>query len=155
MITKELIENLVQEAIKETILFPIEITVNPDNKILIFLDSETNVSIDDCIKVSRFVEHSLDREEEDFALQVSSAGLDAPFKIMRQYQKNIGHDVEITKADGEKLIATLLEVSENAIKVKPLPPVSRKKTKNLPELPSEVELNFDAIKQTKIVISFK
>ena len=84
MIDKRVVEKIVQEAIAGTDKFVVEISITRSNTIFIYMDSDTHITIDDCIAISRQVEHSLDREKEDFELQVSSYGLDRPLVLLRQ-----------------------------------------------------------------------
>ena len=88
MINRDLIIQLTEEKLKKD-QFIVEVTVGQANRISVLLDSETGITIDDCIQVSRHIESNLDREAEDFELQVSSAGLGQPFKVHRQYIKNL------------------------------------------------------------------
>ena len=105
MITKELVQKLAQERIDELDrgLFIVAISISPKFVINLELDKvEGYVAIDDCVSVSRNVEHNLDREEQDFELHVSSAGLDKPLRVLPQYVKNIGRIVEVILKDGKE-----------------------------------------------------
>ena len=148
MISEQKILDLVEEKVSESSIFVVELKVSSGNKISIELDGDQGLSIDDCVAVSRHVESSLDREEEDFSLQVSSAGLDRPLRHHRQYLKNIGKTVMVTKTDG----FTLEGVIESADKelVLTLPPSKKKK---LPE--KEETVKWEDVKETRIVILFK
>src|SRR5690554_3134367 len=98
MIDKKEIERLALERIDELDkgLFIVAISVSGNNVIQVEIDSEEgSVSIEDCVSVSRNIEHNLDREKQDFELQVSSAGLDKPFRVLKQYYKNIGNEVKV------------------------------------------------------------
>lgn len=148
MIAEEKIRALVEEKIGEGPLFIVDITVSAANKIKIELDGDQGISIDDCVAVSRQVEHNLDREQEDFELQVSSAGLGSPLRIERQYHKNLGREVSVLLNDGTERIGRLQAV-EDGIRVK-LPASKKKK---LPE--REETYAWDEIKETKVRISFK
>lgn len=112
MIDTKTVEHLVNEKIQETDLFLVEIKVDARNSIGIFVDSPQGISIDQCVAISRHVEHSLDREAEDFALEVSSPGIGYPFKVIGQYQKAIGQTIEVLYLNGEKLQGKLLDVNE-------------------------------------------
>lgn len=111
MIDKELIRSTVENALQQTDCFLVDITVTPDNRITVEIDSDTGVDIDLCARITRDIEAAADRDVEDYELEVGSAGLTAPFKIKRQYEKNIGNDVEILTRDGRKLTGRLVEVS--------------------------------------------
>lgn len=129
-------------------MFIVDLNVSPSNKITIELDGMNGVSIDDCVQVSRHVESSLDRESQDFELQVSSAGIDRPLRDRRQYTKNLGREVKMVLNDGVELKGELV-AAEDDVKIK-LPASKKKK---LPE--REEVVGWEQIKETKIVISFK
>jgi ribosome maturation factor RimP len=155
MITEKQIQQLVEEKIAGTSNYIVEIRVRPGNKINILLDNDNNISINDCIEVSRYVEHQLDRETEDFELEVSSPGLDQPLRVLRQYQKYINKQVEVLTAEGKKIAGELKSASEEGIVVETRvkEKVEGKKSKQL--VITEHKLPFSQVKETKIVISFK
>ena len=94
----------------------VDITVNRENDIEITIESEEGrVELDDCVAVSRHFEEQFDREKEDYSLTVTSAGLDQPFKVLKQYQKAVGSKVEVQLKGGRKMIATLIEADEESI----------------------------------------
>ncbi len=137
-------------------LFVVELTISSNNVIQVELDKhEGNVSINDCMSVSRNVEHNLDREEEDFELQVSSAGLDKPFRVLAQYVKNIGRTVKVVQQNGKKIEGELKAANENEIVVENsrMEKLEGKKKKEL--IVEQHVLPMEQIKETKIVISFK
>lgn len=111
MIDVKIISDLVDEKIQGTDLFLVDIKVDARNNIGIYVDSPEGISIDQVVGISRHVEHSLDREAEDFALEVSSPGIGYPFKVMGQYKKAIGRDIEVLFLNGEKLKGKLLQVT--------------------------------------------
>ena len=113
------------------------------------------VTVTDCVSVSRNVEHNLDRDEEDFELHVSSAGLDKPLRHINQYIKNIGRRVEIVRKDGEKLEGEIIKITDDTMIIKDQvsKQIENKKKKVLVEEVTEV--HFSDVKESKIVISFK
>lgn len=155
MITEAVVRKLVEERIDGSDIFIVAIHIGSGNTILVEIDSDSGVSVSDCIDVSRGVEHNLDREVEDFALEVTSAGLSKPLRVHRQFVKNIGREVKVTLLDGEKLEGELTTVNENDIVVKTITKekVEGKKKKQMIE--REHVLPFDQIKETYIIISFK
>ena len=93
---EEVVKRLIEEALEENpSLFLIEFEIKGDNQILVVIDGDQGVSVNDCIAVSRKIEHNLDREEEDFSLEVTSAGATSPLQLARQYQKNLGRKLEV------------------------------------------------------------
>ena len=99
--------------------FIVDITVSKDNDIVLTIESETGkIELDDCVSLSRYFETLFDREVEDYSLTVSSAGLDQPFKVMKQYVKALGTKVEVSLKGGKKMVATLVEADETGITLK-------------------------------------
>ena len=111
MIDKSHITSVVEKAIEGTGLYLVDITIEPSNRIVVELDSTDGMDVESCAKVSRAIENSLDRDKEDFELEVGSAGLTAPFKVRQQYLKNIGNEIEVLTTDGRKLRGTLSAVN--------------------------------------------
>ena len=106
MISKEKIIKLAQERIQELDNgnYLVEVNISPKNAITVKMDNlNGGVSIKDCVSVSRNIEHNLDREIQDFELQVTSPGLDQPFKVAQQYQKNIGKKISLLTIDNQSV----------------------------------------------------
>lgn len=112
MIAKETIEQIVNEKLSSGELFLVDIKINRANCIEVFIDSERGINISDCADLSRFIEEHLDREREDFELNVSSAGLDQPLKVIRQYHKNIGREVKVRTKTGVEMTGVIVEASD-------------------------------------------
>jgi ribosome maturation factor RimP len=158
MISKEQVRNLAQERINDLDrgLFIVEISISAKNAIHVELDKvEGYVAIEDCVSVSRNIEHNLDREEQDFELHVSSAGLDKPLRVLPQFVKNLGRELESTLKNGQTKKGILKHVDEKGIilQTSRMEKLEGKKKKELIE--EEENLPFENIKETKIVISFK
>jgi ribosome maturation factor RimP len=149
MIGKQQITNLAEESIKGTDRFLVSVAVNSGNKISVIIDSDSSVNIDDCIQLSRAIESNFDRDIEDFELNVSSAGIDQPLKLARQYKKNINKEISVLKEDGKKLKGILKEIHEDHLNLL-IPANKKKKTKE-----QLIEILFSNIKETKGIISFK
>ena len=99
--------------------FIVDISVSKDNDIVLTIESENGkIELDDCVSLSRFFETKFDREVEDYSLTVSSAGLDQPFKVFKQYQKALGSKVEVSLKDGRKMVAVLEAADEESITLK-------------------------------------
>lgn len=158
MIKKETILALAQERIDELNrdLFIVDLTISSSYVIHLEIDSEKcSVSIDDCIRVSRNIEHNLDREEQDFELSVSSAGLDRPLRVWKQYPKNIGRSLKLKTTDGRKLEGELLKVEADFIEIgfeETLKTEGKKKKEIVNQV---IRLDFDHIQEAKVVVSFK
>lgn len=96
--------------------FLVEVSVSKDNDIVVTIESENGkIELDDCVALSRFFETQFDREKEDYSLTVTSAGLDQPFKVLKQFQKAVGTKVEVMLKGGKKMIAQLDAADEEGI----------------------------------------
>ena len=94
----------------------VDVTVSKDNEIEVIIESEEGrIELDDCVAINRYFETCFDREKEDYELTVTSAGLDLPFKVLKQYIKAVGTKVEVQLKGGKKLIATLTAADEESI----------------------------------------
>lgn len=111
MITKEQITELANQKIEGTSLFLVDVKVKSGNKIEVFVDGDNGIGINDCVAISRHIEGSLDREKEDFSLEVSSPDATKPLKLGRQYLKHIGREFDIELNDGNKYTGKLTEVN--------------------------------------------
>jgi ribosome maturation factor RimP len=152
MIAKEKVQILVEEALSDD-MYIVDIIVGLGNAILVSVDSDTGISIGECVQISRHIETSLDRETEDFSLEVSSPGLSSPFKVLRQYLKNIGRDVEVVTKSGEKQKGILKAADSEGFE---LDIVIKEKVDGIKvERTKSLAYNFDQIKTVKIVIYFK
>lgn len=154
MITTERVTTAINEAIAGTNIYLVDLKVSPNNKIAVFLDTDTRITLDECKMVNRALEQKLNRDKEDFDLTVSSPGLDEPLKHIRQYKKRIGSQVAAVTKDGQKAIGKLIEVTDDGITIeeKTVEKVEGKKTRQT--IINNITLNFNQIKQTKLVLSF-
>lgn len=115
MLTPEQIREIAEKQLEGTDLFVIGVKISPANEIELLIDSDTSVSIDRCVTVSRAVEAALEEVTDDFALMVASAGIGQPLKVFRQYKKLIGKPVEVILKDGVKIIAELRDASPESV----------------------------------------
>lgn len=151
---KEKVKQLLELGLAEDpSLFLIDFTMGADNSIHVIIDGDHGVTVNDCIKISRAIEHNLDREEHDFSLEVASAGATAPIVMPRQYLKNIGRKLEVRTND-EKFEGNLTEVNDDSIvlewKAREPKPVGKGKV----TVQKREELNFSDIKKAKVVLKF-
>ncbi len=127
----------------------------PDDKIVVEIDHAEGVWIEDCVELSRFIESKLNREEEDYELEVGSAGIGQPFKVLQQYYNHVGSDVEVLTKDDRKLTGVLKDADEEKFVVAVQKKVKVEGAKR-PKLMEEDEtFRYDEIKYTKYLISFK
>lgn len=155
MIEKSVVTQLVNEWLEEKDYFLVDVAVTPDNRIVVEIDHAEGVWIEDCVELSRFIESKLDREEEDFELEVGSAGIGQPFKVLQQYINHIGQDVEVLKNDGIKLTGVLKEADEEHFIVTVSKKVKLEGEKRPKMVEEDVPLTYNDIKYTKYLINFK
>ncbi len=146
MISEQLIKDLTSQHLEGTDRFAVSVAVRPDNRIRIFIDSDSHVLIEHCIELSKFIESQLDRDVEDFELNVSSSGLDQPYKLSRQYIKNIGREVSVLQKDNTKTEGTLIAADELGFTVKQITKVKKIITENIHTF------LYSDIKETKEII---
>ncbi len=151
---QEFVKKLVNEAINENQeLFLIDLKILPDNKIIVIVDGDSGISLKECMRISRHVEHSLDRDTIDFSLEVTSPGATEPLVNKRQYKKNLGRTLEI-KTEIEKLEGKLVKIDENEIiiewKSREPKPIGKGKI----TVTKKAVLPYKDIKQAKVKIKF-
>ena len=152
MIDKTALEQVINEALEGTGMFLVTLKVSKDNVIDVALDSDEDISVDDCVAVNDAVLAAFDRDDEDYELTVGSYGITSPLLLPRQYRKNIGYEVEVLTADGRKLKGVIADADEEGFT---LTMTVKKKLegKKRPELVEEEErFNYNDIKQTKNII---
>jgi ribosome maturation factor RimP len=147
MIEKEIIEGHLREILSTKDIFLVEVKVDSSSKIRVHIDKMEGISIDDCVGVSRELEGKLDRDQEDFALEVSSPGLDAPFRVREQYDKNMDKMVSVQCKDGSKFLGILKEADEDHVLLEVKP---NKKG----ESPEQLKLDVEEIISTRLHIQF-
>jgi len=155
MIAKSVVSQLVEEWLEEKDYFLVDVTVTPDNRIVVEIDHAEGVWIEDCVELSRFIESKLDREQEDFELEVGSAGIGQPFKVLQQYINHIGMEVEVLVADGRKLAGVVEEADEAHFTVTISKKVKLEGEKRPKMVDEDVTFAYDEIKYTKYLINFK
>ena len=155
MIEKATITKLVGEWLEGKDYFLVDTEISPDNKITVEIDHADGVWIEDCVELSRYIEDHLDRDKEDFELEVGSAGLGQPFKVPQQYINFVGKEVEVLDQDGKKTKGILKSVDGSTFVVTTQVKM-RPEGKKRPVL-TDVDMTFDMekVKYTKYIISFK
>lgn len=155
MIEKKTICELVEEWLKDKDYFLVEVTVSPDDKIVVEIDHKDGVWIEDCVDLSRYIESRLNRDAEDFELEVGSAGIGQPFKVLQQYINHIGEEVEVLTNDGRKLSGVLKEADERHFIVTVQKKVKEEGMKRPKMVDEDLNFAYEEIKYTKYLISFK
>ena len=118
MIKETQIQKLIEACTGGSGIFLVEVVVKPGNAIRVHVDRPEGISVDDCVAISRYINENLDREVEDYSLEVSSPGLGKPFRVREQYEKSIGKKIEITGIDGSREEGILLSVGREALSMK-------------------------------------
>ncbi|MBT8303701.1 MAG: ribosome assembly cofactor RimP [Bacteroidia bacterium] len=152
---KKVVQELLDEGFKERKdLFLIDLSISSGNDIKVIIDGDKGVLVEDCIFISRAIEHNLDREEHDFSLEVTSAGATSPLTIARQFKKNLGRTLEVNTVDQGKIIADLVKVQDDSIilkwKAREPKPVGKGKI----TVEKQKELAFNDIAEAKVKIKF-
>ncbi|MBS4044563.1 MAG: ribosome maturation factor [Chitinophagaceae bacterium] len=150
----ELLQQFIDELLTDyTDLFCVEIKIKPTNNIKVFLDGDQGITIDKCVRINRklykLIEEANIFPEGDFSLEVSSPGVDEPLKLVRQYKKNMGRDLELILVDDVKKEGTLIEVLENEIVIE------FKVGKGKKAVITKENIVFNKIKKATVLINFK
>ena len=155
MITAEQIQSLIGPQLENTDLFLVEINVRPGNKIEVVLDSDGGLTIEHCTEIHRHILRELDRDVEDYSLDVSSPDISKPLKISRQFVKNIGREVAVKLKDKSKVVGELIAATEKDFTIrfqeKILPEGKKKKEIVI----REIKIEYANTQETKVQISFK
>jgi ribosome maturation factor RimP len=154
MTFKEKVFNLVNEALSEKpSVFLIDLTITDNFKIIVTLDGDNGVILQDCIDISRAIEHNLDREEQDFSLEVASVGVGSPLKMIRQYKKNVGRTL-IVKLAGETIEAELVDANDEFITLVWEAREPKKNGKGKETVQKKQEIPYLEIKEAIVTVTF-
>ncbi len=148
MIAEEYIKQLVLKIIDNKGFFIVDIRIKPTNKIFIEIDNYEGININQCAEISREIEKFLNRDHENFELNVSSPGLDKAFKIKEQYKKNIGKELNIQTIDGKNLTGILKKISSNDIIIQ------KTDSKVMNSKLNEIKVELSKIKYAKLVLKY-
>ena len=155
MIDKKVVENLVNEWLADKEYFLVEVSVSTDDCIVVTIDHADGVWIEDCADLSRFIEGRLDRDQEDYELEVGSAGLGQPFRVRRQYEIHVGETVETQTRDGHKYQGVLAEVTDEGFTMEVEQKVKPEGAKRAKKELVGMQFTFDEVAYTKYVIKVK
>ena len=155
MTFKEKVLDVLNDALAERQdLFLVNLSVNDSFKISIDLDGDNGINLQDCITISRMVENNLDREEQDFSLEVASAGLSSPLKFVRQYKKNIGRTLKVITSASEEIEATLLAADDEKITLEWQAREPKKIGKGKETVDKKADILYEDIKEAIVIVSF-
>ena len=146
MIDKFKVLDLIKDALEGTEKYLVNMKITPDNRIFVDIDGDNGITIDDCIELSRLIENSLDREEEDFELNVSSAGADSPLKMPRQYKRHIGRNLSVDALDGSHVEGTLAAADDDHFTIHI--------TGTKKEAPKDYTFAYTDVATVKVVLEF-
>jgi len=149
MISKEIVKNIVLSVTGNTAIFLVDIKVDYANKISVEVDKPEGITIEECVMISRAIESGLNRETEDFELEVSSPGLTEPFKIMEQYRKNCGRNVHVVNCNGQKITGLLKHVDDEGIVLEVETKIREAGQKRSKTVMQTAVIKFSDIKTTK------
>jgi len=155
MISKDSVYQIVEQFLVDKNYYLVDVKVTPDNRISVEIDSFDGVTIEFCMEVNRHIESQLDREVEDYELEVSSAGLTEPFKVLKQYEKNLGNEVEVLTKSGKKVSGLLVEVSEKEFSLEIEKTEKPEGAKRKITVTENLTFLYEDIKTTKYIIRFK
>ena len=154
MAFKEKVEQLLKESLQEKPeIFLVDLTITDSFKIIISLDGDNGVNLQDCIDISRAVENNIDREEQDFSLEVASVGVGSPLKFKRQYFKNVGRML-IVKLQSEKIEAKLVDANEEFITLEWQAREPKKIGKGKETVQKKLEIPYSDIKEAIVTVTF-
>ena len=155
MIEKSTVSQIVNDWLEGKEYFVVDVNVSPDDKILVEIDHAEGVWIEDCVELSRYIESKLNREEEDYELEVGSAGIGQPFKVEQQYLNHIGKEVEVLDNEGKKTKGVLKSVDGSDFVVSYKEKTKKEGAKRPVLTEVDKTFNMNNIKYTKYLISFK
>jgi len=155
MIDKNVVRQLVDNWLEGKDYFLTDLSVSVDDRIVVEIDHKEGVWIEDCVDLSRYIENHLNREEEDYELEVGSAGIGQPFKVLRQYEIHEGERVETLLNDGRKLQGVLSQVSSDGFTLTIEEKVRTEGMKRPKLVERDIPLLFSEVKSTKYIIDFK
>ena len=148
MFEKSNIEKLVTEFINGKGVFLVAVKVSNSNRITVLVDTMQGIKVDECAALHRHLEKSLDRDVEDFELEVSSPGLDMPFGVIEQYYKNEGKRIEVIDIDGARFSGNLKNITNGGFELE-----TEVRVKGKPKEIKEISFNFDQVKSAKVFLS--
>ncbi len=152
---REKVAHLLEKALEENkSLFLIDLTITEDNQIRVIIDGDQGVTVDDCIAISRAIEHNLDREEVDFSLEVMSAGVSEPLSLPRQFKKNIGRNLKVKTTNNEKIEGELIAANEENCTLTWTTREPKPVGKGKISVQKEATLPYKEIMEAKVMITF-
>lgn len=154
MIDKIALTKTLEKGMEGTDLFLVDVRIDNDNNITVEIDSDTTVDIDECVRLTRLVETEFNRDEEDYELEIGSAGLTSPLRTPRQYLKNIGNEVEVLTKSGQKTKGTMKAADNEGFVLTVEKKEKREGQKRPVTVETDIAFKYDEIKYTKYLLQF-
>ena len=154
MIAKSKVTEIVNQWLEDKEYFLVDVTVTNDNRVVVEIDHADGVWIEDCVELSRFIEANLNRDEEDYELEVGSAGIGQPFKVLQQYINHVGKEVEVLACDGKKYRGVLAHAEEESFAVTVQVKEKPEGAKRPVLVDKEYAWKYNEVKYTKYLINF-
>lgn len=155
MIDKAFIVDTIDDYLLNSDTFLVDLNIRPGNIIVVEIDSKDGVTLEECIALNKHIESKLDREVEDFELEVGSAGVTSPFKILKQFEKNVGNEVEVLTRQGKKITGLLKACDTNSFVVTIVKKEKPEGAKRKIEIEEDLTFTYEEVKYTKYLIRFK
>ena len=155
MVDKKAVRKAVDEWLEGKDYFLVDLSVGTDNRVVVVIDHADGVWIEDCADLSRYIESQINREDEDYELEVGSAGLGQPFQVHRQYEIHVGQPVETLTKEGKKYKGTLASVDETGFEVNVLQKVKEEGKKRPVNREVTCRFTFEEVAYTKYLIKIK
>ena len=155
MIDKQQVIDLTNEWLADKEYFLVDVVISKDDKITVEIDHAEGVWIEDCAELSRHIENGLNGEADDYELEVGSAGLGQPFKVVQQYKNHLGLEVEVLTKDGRKLKGILKDADESNFTITTSKKVKLEGAKRPTLVEEDQQFAYDSVKYTKYIINFK
>ncbi|MDO5571263.1 MAG: ribosome assembly cofactor RimP [Bacteroidales bacterium] len=155
MIDKNIIIDLVEEKLSGSESFLVDVQIKPGNCIVVEIDNIEGIDIDECVGISKFIESKLDRDIEDYELEVGSAGITSPLKVLKQYLKNVGSEVDVLTKAGVKYRGILKSADSESFIISTIRKIKQEGSKKRVEVEEQTTFTYDEVKYVKCVIDFK
>ena len=154
MIDKQALSQFIESRLEGSDCFLVDLTIGSDNDITVEIDSDTRVDIDRCIELTREIEAEFDRDTEDYSLEVGSSGLTSPFKKVRQWRKNVGHEISLLTKDGRKLRGTLRAAGDDTFTISVSEKVRHEGAKRPVTEIRDIEMPYSDVKRAECILEF-
>lgn len=155
MIEQSLVKKIAEDFLKNSESYLVRAEVKPGNVIVVEIDNDQSVGVQECIDLNKYIESQLDRDQEDYELEVGSYGISQPFKILKQYRKYIGREVEVLTKTGKKLTGILKDADENGIVLTIEKQIKPEGAKRKIKVEEDLPFKYEELKYTKYLIRFK